>query len=89
MPIEPNVEDLKVDSLKTLQADLKVKNNDVVVASIQLSNARIARNEILYKPLTGLIDVAFDLKVYIKSVFGATSPQYKQISKLKFVDKKD
>ena len=85
----PNEEDLKVDSLKTLQADLKVKNNDVVVASIQLSNARIARNEILYKPLTGLIDVAFDFKVYIKSVFGATSPQYKQISKLKFVDKKD
>ena len=85
----PNEEDLKVESLKTLQANLKVKNSDVVVASIQLSNARIARNEILYKPLTGLIDVAFDFKVYIKSVFGATSPQYKQISKLKFVDKKD
>ena len=72
----PNEEDLKVESLKTLQADLRIKNNDVVVASIQLSNARIARNEILYKPLTGLIDVAFDFKVYIKSVFGATSPQY-------------
>ena len=77
------------ENFMSLQADLKVKNNDVVVASIQLSNARIARNEILYKPLTGLIDVAFDFKVYIKSVFGATSPQYKQISKLKFVDKKD
>jgi len=86
---KPNEEDLKVESLKSLQAGLKVKNNDVVVASIQLSNARIARNELLYKPLTGLIDVAFDFKVYIKSVFGATSPQYKQISKLKFVDKKD
>ena len=86
---KPNEEDLKVESLKSLQADLRAKNNDVVTASIQLSNARIARNELLYKPLTGLIDVAFDFKVYIKSVFGATSPQYKQISKLKFVDKKD
>lgn len=86
---KPNEEDLKVESLKSLQTALKAKNNDVVVASIQLSNARIARNELLYKPLTGLIDVAFDFKVYIKSVFGATSPQYKQISKLKFVDKKD
>ena len=86
---KPNEEDLKVESLKSLQTGLKAKNNDVVVASIQLSNARIARNELLYKPLTGLIDVAFDFKVYIKSVFGATSPQYKQISKLKFVDKKD
>ena len=86
---KPNEEDLKVESLKTLQADLRAKNNDVVVASIQLSNARIARNELLYKPLIGLVDTAFDFKVYIKSVFGATSPQYKQISKLKFVDKKD
>ena len=86
---KPNEEDLKVESLKSLQADLRAKNNDVVTASIQLSNARIARNELLYKPLTGLVDTAFDFKVYIKSVFGATSPQYKQISKLKFVDKKD
>ena len=86
---KPNEEDLKVESLKSLQADLRAKNNDVVLASIQLSNARIARNELLYKPLTGLVDTAFDFKVYIKSVFGATSPQYKQISKLKFVDKKD
>ena len=86
---KPNEEDLKVESLKSLQTDLRAKNNDVVVASIQLSNARIARNELLYKPLTGLVDTAFDFKVYIKSVFGATSPQYKQISKLKFVDKKD
>jgi hypothetical protein len=86
---KPNEEDLKVESLKSLQTDLRAKNNDVVVASIQLSNARIARNKLLYKPLTGLVDTAFDFKVYIKSVFGATSPQYKQISKLKFVDKKD
>jgi hypothetical protein len=86
---KPNEEDLKVESLKSLQTDLRAKNNDVVVASIQLSNARIARNELLYKPLTGLVDTAFDFKIYIKSVFGATSPQYKQISKLKFVDKKD
>ena len=85
----PNEEDLKVDSLKTLYTELKAKNTDVLTATIQLSNARIARNELLYKPITGLIDIAFDFKVYIKSVFGATSPQYKQISKLKFVDKKD
>ena len=85
---KPNEEDLKVASLKSLLTDLRAKNNDVVTASIQLSNARIARNELLYKPLTGLVDIAFDFKVYIKSIFGATSPQYKQISKLKFVNKK-
>lgn len=85
----PNEEDLKVTSLTTYYNELKAKNTDVLVPTVQLSNARISRNEILYKPLTGLVDTAFDFKVYIKSVFGATSPQYKQISKLKFVDKKD
>jgi hypothetical protein len=80
----PNEEDLKVDSLKTLYTELKAKNADVLTATIQLSNARIARNEIMYKPLKGLVDIAFDSKVYIKSVFGATSPYFKQITKLEF-----
>ena len=80
----PNEEDLKVESLKTLYDGFKTLNNDVLTATIQLSNARISRNDILYKPLTGLVDIAFDAKVYIKSVFGATSPQFKQVSKLNF-----
>jgi len=80
----PNEEDLKVESLTTLYTELKTKNTDVLTATIQLSNARISRNEILYKPLTGLVDIAFDTKLYIKSVFGATSPYFKQISKIEF-----
>lgn len=84
----PNEEELKITSLKALQTTLKGTNTDVITTSIQLSNARIVRNEILYKPTTGLVNVAFDTKTYIKSVFGATSPQYKQISKLKFTVKK-
>ena len=80
----PNEDDLKVESLTTLYTELKAKNTDVLTASIQLSNARISRNEILYKPLTGLVDLASDSKVYIKSVFGATSPYFKQISKIEF-----
>ena len=84
----PNEEDLKVESLKTLHSGLKAKNNDVLTTGIQLSNARISRNDILYKPLTGLVDIASDTKTYIKSVFGATSPQYKQVSKLNFITPK-
>ena len=80
----PNEEDLKVESLMTLYNEFKALNNDVLTATVQLSNARISRNDILYKPLTGLVDIAFDAKVYIKSVFGATSPQFKQVSKLSF-----
>lgn len=80
----PNEADLKVTALTTLYTDLKTKNTAVVTATIPLSNARISRNDILYKTNVGLVDIASDVKVYVKSVYGASSPQYKQISKLKF-----
>lgn len=50
----------------------------------QLSNARLNRNVILYKPDTGVVVVAIAVKTYIKAVFGATSPQYKQVSGVEF-----
>ena len=81
----PNEEDLKIATLSAYRDTLKEKNADVLPTEVQLSNARIARNTIQDKPLTGLVDLAFDVKVYIKSVYGATSPEYKQISKLAFV----
>ena len=80
----PNEKELKLEHLNTLLEELKAKNTAVVETTIPLSNARISRNDILYKNDTGLYDVAMDVKTYIKSVFGATSPQYKQISKLDF-----
>lgn len=83
----PNEEDLKIASLTTYYNELKAKNSDVLVPTVHLSNARISRNDILYKPLTGLVDVASDSKTYIKSVFGASSPQFKQVSKLRFTYK--
>ena len=80
----PNELELNVDSLKAHYTELQSKNSDVLTATIQLSNARIARNNILYKLQTGLVDTAVDAKIYIKSVYGASSPQYRQISKLSF-----
>jgi len=82
----PNEADLKVSALATLYNELKTKNTDVVTATTPLSNARIARNDVLYKDITGLLDVASDVKTYIKSVFGATGAQYKQVSGLKFTN---
>ena len=80
----PNEKELKIEHLNTILDDLKAKNAAVVESYIPLSNARISRNNLLYKENTGLYDVALDVKNYIKSVFGATSPQYKQVSKIKF-----
>lgn len=80
----PNETELKVDTLNRMMDDLKAKNAAVMDATTPLSNARITRNEILYKEDAGLYDVAADMKAYVKSVFGASSPQYRQVSKIKF-----
>jgi hypothetical protein len=80
----PNETDLKVTTLTTLLADLRAKNTAAITGLAPLSNARIARNATLYTVGTGLVDVAADVKKYVKSVYGATAPQYKQISGIKF-----
>lgn len=80
----PNENELKVATLNTLLTDLRAKNTAVISATTALSNARIARDKALYAETTGISDVAQDVKQYIKSLFGASSPQYKQVSGLKF-----
>lgn len=80
----PNENDLKVESLRVLYDGLRTKNNAVIAAEVPVSNARIARNEVLYAETTGLCDVAHTTKNYVKAIFGATSPQFKQIGKLQF-----
>lgn len=78
----PNEAELQVASLNTLLTDLKSKNSAVVTASA--SNTRIQRDQVLYAPLTGLYDSAQAVKQYVKSLFGAASPQFKQVSGIKF-----
>ena len=76
----PNEIELQPQSLNTLCETLRGKNNQVKITAIALDNARIARNKVLYQPITGLTDIAADVKTYIKSLFGATSPEYRQVS---------
>lgn len=80
----PNEADLKTESLGTYLQALKTVNTLASNAETALDNARIARNEVLYKPSTGLVDVATSVKLYVKSAFGATSAQYKQVAGLSF-----
>jgi hypothetical protein len=82
----PNETDLTTDSLSALYNDLYANNTLVIDATVALSNARISRDKVLYDSDSGLVDVAADVKTYVKSVFGSTAPQYKAISKLTFRD---
>ena len=81
---KPNEADLTVAANQTKLAALKAANTDVVKTYTNWSNSRIARTNTLYNPLTGLVNTALDVKKYIKSIFGALSPQFKQVSKLGF-----
>ena len=83
----PNEDDLKVTALQTLLAQLKSADTDVINTHTDWSNSRLDRDAILYAHTTGLVDTAIDVKAYIKSIFGATSAQYKQISGIEFKNK--
>ena len=80
----PNEADLKITALNTYYANLQTTNQNVSTAYTAVSNSRIARDKTLYDDNTGLYDIAQEVKKYVKSVFGATSPEYKQISGIKF-----
>lgn len=80
----PNEAHLQIATLQARLAAMEAANTDVVDAAVPLSNSRISRNEVLYTDDTGLCDVAALVKKYVKSIYGATSPQYEQVSGLKF-----
>ena len=80
----PNETDLQVATLQTKIADLTAKNTAVATAYASISNSRIARNETLYSSSTGLVETANEVKKYIKSVFGASSPQFAQVKGIQF-----
>lgn len=84
---QPNENELKLAALNAMLADMKAKNTAVINATTAVSNARITRNKALYEDNTGLVDTTKAVKVYVKSVYGAISPQFKQVSTLKFVKK--
>ena len=80
----PNETELQVRTLATYVRQLHTANTNVINANTVYSNTMISRDNTMYSNDTGLVDIALNVKKYVKSVFGATSPQYKQVSKLEF-----
>lgn len=80
----PNENELKIVGLNILLTNMKAANTTAITETTNVINARIARNTLLYANVTGLITVASECKSYLKSVYGATSPQYKSVSSIKF-----
>lgn len=79
---------MKIVTLTAKQADLTAKNSAVAIAYTNVSNSRIERDKTIYGADTGLFDIATEVKKYIKSVFGATSPQFAQVKGIEFTKKR-
>ena len=80
----PNEIPVKVATLNDYRTLLEKVNTDVKNSYVPYSNAMIARNKKLYNPETGLVSRAQIVKNYVKSIFGASSPEYRLINKLRF-----
>jgi hypothetical protein len=80
----PNETELQVGSLHTKSDACKQKNQGVIDTITPLDNSRIGRDKALYDESTGIVELARLVKLYVKSLFGAGSPEYRQISGLRF-----
>jgi hypothetical protein len=80
----PNEPALTVERLKATLADLEEKSNAVTAASQVLYFARSDRDRALYDKETGLLSTAKAVKMYIRSVFGSASPEWRQSSTIRF-----
>ena len=80
----PNEPALQIESLKSLENQLEMHNKAVDTTLAELSRKRDARVKIINQPNTGLIDVALAVKAYVKSVFGTSNAEAREISKIIF-----
>ena len=80
----PNEANLKVANLTTTAASYTTANNNVKTAQTAYQTSIATRTKVLYDPATGLVQIAKEVKSYVKSAFGASSPQFKQVNKTRF-----
>lgn len=79
----PNEADLTVEALTAYVDNLEAKNNAAKLAEIAADNARASRDQILYAPQTGMLDIVQRVKKYVKSI-SAGANAYEQLMDLEF-----
>ena len=84
----PNDEDLMLENLTTYHRSLVSTTQPVDQTEAELKVKLIERNQILYTEGTGLYDIAQNVKKYVKSIYGGTSPEYANVSSIKFTEPK-
>ena len=84
----PNEDDLKLVNLNSYKDSLLNSTQAVDQTEAQLNNKLIERDNILYTDGTGLYSIVQNVKKYIKSLYGAGSPEYKNVSSIEFTSRK-
>lgn len=80
----PNEVDLQIDTLNDWIEELQSLNNNVANTFTGITNARLLRNQEMYNKETGLLAVAQESKNYVRSVYGPTAPQTKQLTRIRY-----
>ena len=84
----PNEDDLKLANLNTYKKSLMSSTQSVDQTEAELNNKLIERDQLLYADGTGLYSIAQNVKKYVKSIYGATSPEYANVSGIEFTSRK-
>jgi len=80
----PNEDDLKLNNLTTYHASLLSATQAVDQSEAELNTKMIERDKILYAEENGLYTIVQNVKKYVKSLYGATSPEYTTVSAIEF-----
>lgn len=81
---QPNEPELQLGGLQAFEQQLRSLQEMIIANETTLENVRIQRKKLFYTDLNNLVDRALQVKSYVKGIFGATSPEYRQIAKLTF-----
>lgn len=84
----PDEDELKLTNLNTYRTSLISTTQAVDQTEAELNVKLIERNQILYTEETGLYSIAQNVKKYVKSLYGATSPEYTTVSPIIFTKQK-
>ena len=75
---------LQIKTLELQLQNLNEKNSLSMQKKMEYQQSLISRNEMLYNTENGLINIAKQVKKYLKSIFGPNNPNYQQINSLQF-----
>ena len=84
----PNEDELKLLNLNIYKDSLVSSTQAVDQTEAELNNKLIERDNILYADGTGLYSMAQNVKKYVKSLYGAGSPEYTNVSSIEFTSRK-